>query len=202
MIFSNRERQAPTKIEHTEPSHLARYKFAEQFVKKDNVVLDVPCGSGYGTKLLSSKGAMIYGIDINKDAIEHANEFFKNDLDNFCIGDAEDLRKIFPDDKFFDVIISLEGIEHFNNPNHFLSEVERLLKTKGKFIISTPRKPHGSPFHITEYNLDEFRNVLLSKFKIEKIYGQVFDKFHNLSKDNIDPSAYEKFNFVAICSPR
>lgn len=202
MIISDKERQAPIKIEETEPTHLARYKFAEQYIKQGDKVLDAPCGSGYGTKLISLKGAKTYGVDIHEGAIKHAKEFFLNDSDYFYVGNIEDMKTLFPSNEFFDVIISFEGIEHLKNPNLFLSEVKRLLKPRGILIISTPRKPHGSLFHIMEYSLDEFQNMLLSKFIIKEIYGQVYDKFYNLSENDIDPNAYEKFNFVAICSPK
>lgn len=200
MIISDKERQAPIKIEEAEPSHLARYKFAEQYVQQGNKVLDAPCGSGYGTKLLSLKGAKTYGVDIHEGAIEHAKEFFLNDSDCFYVGNIEDMKSLFPNKEFFDVVVSFEGIEHLNNPDYFLNEVRRLLKPQGILIISTPRKPHGSPFHTVEYDLNEFRNILFSKFIINKMYGQVYDKFYDLSKNNINPNDYKRFNFVAICS--
>jgi 2-polyprenyl-3-methyl-5-hydroxy-6-metoxy-1,4-benzoquinol methylase len=109
------------------------------------------------------------------------------------------MKDLFPDNTF-DKVVSFEGIEHLHNPNYFLDEVKRTLKPQGLFIISTPRKPHGSPFHIKEYDLDEFKELLQDKFKILEIYGQLFTDFHNLATSNINPNVYRRFNFIAICS--
>jgi len=202
MIVSDKERQAPLKIEEAEPTHLARYKFAGEYISKRMKVLDAPCGSGYGTKFLALKGAEVYGVDINEGAIGHAKEFFSDELGHFYVGDIENMRNIFNEDKFFDAVVSFEGIEHLKNPDSFLSEAERLLKPDGIFMISTPRKPHGSPFHIKEYSLDEFKDLLSGRFAIKEIYGQIYTEFHDLFKEKIDPNAYQKFNFIAVCSPK
>src|SRR4030042_3828224 len=159
-IFSDEERQAPIEVKETEPSHLARYQFALSYISKGDKVLDVPWGSGYGTKLLTSKEAEIFGIDIHEGAVGHAKEFFSDKLNSFLVGNMEDMGKLFPQDKVFDVIVSFEGIEHIKHPEKFLKEVKRLLKDRGKFIISTPRKSHGNPYHIKEYSLEEFKQEL------------------------------------------
>lgn len=72
MIVSDSERIAPTQVEEAEPSHLARYQFALRFVQAEDQVLDIPSGSGYGAKLLSSKAKHVHAIEIFKDAVDHA----------------------------------------------------------------------------------------------------------------------------------
>lgn len=57
MIQSDAERQAPITLEDAEPSHLARYQFAQSYLTPTDIVLDAPCGSGYGTCLLSKSTA-------------------------------------------------------------------------------------------------------------------------------------------------
>ena len=173
MIESDAERQAPKNVMEAEPSHLARYKFAKKYLNETDTVLDIPCGSGYGTKLLSSYCKKIVGVDIYQDAITHANEFFKDDNNHFLVGNMENIKNIFPHNYVFDKIISFEGIEHIKYPKKFLDEIFRLLKQDGEFIISTPRKPHGSPYHIIEYSLDEFRDILSTRFEIKKMYCAV-----------------------------
>lgn len=200
MILSDQERQAPTKLEDAEPTHLARYNFALKYVSTGDRVIDVPCGSGYGTKLIAQKGVSVYGVDIHSGTIEHAKEFFSGSGISFLEGNMENLENIFPEDNYFDVIISFEGIEHIKNPNLFLNESKRLLKNDGKMIISTPRKPHGSPYHITEYSLEEFKKLLSKNFVIEDIFGQIYTDIFNMTERKEDPSAYGKFNFIAICT--
>ncbi|MBI2558830.1 class I SAM-dependent methyltransferase [Candidatus Woesearchaeota archaeon] len=202
MIQSDGERQAPTKVSETEPSHLARYAFALGYALPDNVILDAPCGSGYGTRVLASRAAKVYGMDISEGAIRHAQEFFSSPSNSFHVGNVERMVEVFPDSSCLDLIVSFEGIEHLENPDIFLKEAKRLLKPEGKIIISTPRKPHGSPYHKREYSLEEFKNELETCFKIERMYGQIFTKVIDLAVSSVNPSDYRRFNFIAECSPR
>lgn len=202
MILSDKERQAPTSIGHAEPSHLARYQFALGYIPRDAKVLDVPCGTGYGVKLLASSGAKICGVDISKGAIQHAKEFFSVDGASFYAGNIENMKQLFPSDKYFNVVTSFEGIEHVQFPEAFLDEVNRLLKPDGMFIVSTPRKPHGSPYHFHEYSRKEFEALLSSRFIIKKMFGQIYTDIFDTSERNEDPNACERFNFIACCFPK
>jgi len=202
MIESDRERQSPSSIQDTEPSHLARYKFALNYLSQTDVVLDAPSGSGYGTSLLASKGVRVYGIDIYDKAIEHARKFFSLPSNSFHVGNIEDLLNLFPESCCFDLLVSFEGVEHLEHPTMFLNEARRLLKPNGRMIISTPRKPHGNPFHIKEYSLEEFTAELSVNFNIHTMFGQVYTDIFDLSERAVNPHDYRKFNFIAYCSPK
>lgn len=199
MIESNRERQAPQKSLEAEPSHLARYKFSLNYINSGNIVLDLPCGTGYGSEVMSTKAKEVVGIDIGVEAIEHAKEFFENDKIKFIVGNAENLQNVFPNNEIFDVIVSFEGIEHLNNQDFSLQEMKRLLKKEGQLIISTPRKPHGSPYHTVEFSLEEFRNFLSKEFIVEKMYGQIYTDIFDLEERKENPHEYKRFNFIALC---
>jgi SAM-dependent methyltransferase len=86
-------------------------------------------------------------------------------------------------DGFADVFISLETIEHVEDDVALIEETFRVLKPGGIFVCSTPNReitnPGTSiadapwnPYHIREYNLDEFRARLESRFEIQGVYGQ------------------------------
>lgn len=84
-------------------------------------------------------------------------------------------------DECFDVVVSLETIEHLQNYGKFLDECRRVLKTSGKFVCSTPNKrifsPHGgvaTPVHVHEFYLGEFYSLLKEYFANIAIYGQRF----------------------------
>ncbi|MFM7116190.1 MAG: class I SAM-dependent methyltransferase, partial [Planctomycetota bacterium] len=55
--------------------HLARYRFASSYVSGKDVV-DIACGTGYGTRLLceSGKAKSVLGIDIDDAAIAYARK--------------------------------------------------------------------------------------------------------------------------------
>ncbi|MDD2487145.1 MAG: class I SAM-dependent methyltransferase [Candidatus Gracilibacteria bacterium] len=194
--MTSTERQSPETIESAEITHAARYHFAKKFLKSDQITLDAPCGTGYGTSIITQIGAKCRGIDISKDAINHANTFFSNDLNDFLVGNIEKINNYFNDR--FDAVISFEGIEHISNQEDFLDGVKKILKKNGVLIISTPRKPHGNPFHIKELELEEFVNLLNYRFKVISIYTQAFTDFQPYDERK-DYSIYKKLNYIAIC---
>jgi len=200
MIETNKERQAPKKLEETEPSHLARYRFALEFIEDDDIVLDAPCGTGYGSALLTERSKKVYGVDISSPAIEHANELFCNDNNCFFVCDIQDM-KMFKD-AYFDVIVSFQGIERIKNPHKFLEEIKRVLRPEGRLIISTPRKPEGSEYHIVEFNLEEFKTILSKYFNITGMFGQIYTEIFDLEAKKIDAFAYNRFDYIALCVNR
>ena len=51
--------------------HFHRYAFAAQFVKGKRV-LDMACGDGYGSNMLSKEAEYVVGIDIYENAVRNA----------------------------------------------------------------------------------------------------------------------------------
>ncbi|MBP6942668.1 MAG: class I SAM-dependent methyltransferase [Candidatus Buchananbacteria bacterium] len=202
MIVSDKERQAPLTVQEAEPSHLARYQFALSFVKNTDRVLDVPCGSGYGTNLLATKAKTATGIDIHPGAIQHAQEFFAAQNINFLVADMQTIEASFSTQGTFDLITSFEGIEHIEKQEEFLAGISKLLTDDGYLIISTPRKPHGSPYHTVEFSLEAFKEILSKNFVIEKMFGQIYTDIFDLATRAENPADYHRFNFIALCRPR
>lgn len=170
--------------------HLARYNFIKDFIK-NKIVLDVACGTGYGTRMIKDFGAKkVFGVDLSDAAIKHAINNYACENLVFKCGNAAQLNF---EEKYFDVIISFETIEHLNaqTRDKYLNELYRVLKNDGTLILSTPNRivvsPHSStphyPHHIIEYNLKELVDILTKyKFKIFNIFGQrIMLKIYNWS---------------------
>jgi O-antigen biosynthesis protein len=196
-LNSTKERISPKNMSEIDITYFVRYDFVKKYIQKDFLVLDAPCGTGFGCKILSKKSKQIFGVDLSKEAINHSKKYFDSNNITYIKTNCENMSKKIT--KKFDIIISFEGIEHFRNPKKFLVECKKMLKENGKLIISTPRKPHGNPFHFKEYNLEEFKTELKKFFKINSIFGQIYDNIFEFSKEKIDPMHYKKFNFIAVC---
>jgi ubiquinone/menaquinone biosynthesis C-methylase UbiE len=155
--------------------YLGIYAFAAEFVK-GKVVLDVACGAGYGSSYLFSKGARaVIGGDITAEAIEAAQKFYGGEGVEFRVLDAT--RLPFADESF-DVVTSMETIEHLEQYRDYLNECKRVLKEGGVFVCSTPNKGHGipeikefSPFHVHEFYAEEFKELLSQFFTGTQLYG-------------------------------
>ncbi len=152
--------------------HYARYIFSSFFVG-GKVVLDVACGTGYGSFYLAKKGAKkVFGVDNSEDAIAYAKREFSHPKVEYLVGDAQDLKL---SDRSVDVVVSLETIEHVPDFKKFLGEVTRVLKKDGLFIVSTPNEkvfPPDSPWHKKEFTLREFKEVLKKLFKNIDLFYQ------------------------------
>ena len=157
--------------------HLARYVFASRYVKGADV-LDIACGSGYGSSYLIGKGAKtVTGADFNEEAIEIARKNFSQAGLTFQAADALTLPFA---DSAFDVVTSMGMIDHLENPDIFLIGAGRVLRNRGYFICAIrnreaitpfPMKKTVSPFHKIEYSPLELSRLLSQYFSNVKVYG-------------------------------
>lgn len=151
---------------------LARYKFATKYVH-GKTVLDVACGSGYGSNMLKNFAKEVYGVDYSREAVKYAKEFYRDIA--FLVASAEYLPF---KEGVFDTVVSFETIEHLRKPEKFVEDVKRILKGSGGLtIISTPwltedYKFHSLGNHIHSFNF-KFLDEILSCFPIRKYLSQV-----------------------------
>jgi len=155
--------------------HIARYDFASRYTAGKRVV-DVACGTGYGSAFLRSKGALsVTGIDLSEEAIAHAAKHHAAAGITFLRGDVSLLRSVAP----ADCVVSFETIEHLGDPDTLLSPASGILGPEGLFIVSTPVRHGGSladrpanPFHVREWNEEEFDLLLSRYFPARRFYFQ------------------------------
>lgn len=149
--------------------HLARYMNAKPYIKGKRV-LDAACGEGYGTRLIYDWGAAsVVGVDISEAAVLTAEKNFGNPHVEYLVHDVEELP--FPDNSF-DVVVSLETVEHLNDPVKFLKEMRRVLKENGTAIISCPNDNYYAQnvpdyiniYHKRRYTWPEYRELVRKEF--------------------------------------
>jgi len=178
--------------------HLHRYAFATQLVKGKKV-LDLAYGEGYGPYMLSKEAKYVVAIEIDEQAVKHAKSRYLRENLEFIQGSI--LEVPIKSDKNFDVIICFEGIEHIEQHDKLLSEVKRLLKDEGLFIVSTPNREaytdeanYENPFHTKELYFDQFKILLRSYFKNVKFLGQRVYSGSNLwDISSKEYSSYKEF---------
>ncbi|MFA7097552.1 MAG: class I SAM-dependent methyltransferase [Gammaproteobacteria bacterium] len=93
-------------------------------------ILDLPCGAGAFSARLLADGAEVVSVDIER------SESLLVPAERLVLHDAN-LTFPFADSEF-DAVVSIEGIEHIENPFHFLRECRRVLKDGGYLIVTTP----------------------------------------------------------------
>ncbi|HBP39523.1 MAG TPA: class I SAM-dependent methyltransferase [Patescibacteria group bacterium] len=120
------------------------YRLKEIYIKKDldklgmkkgSSVLEVGSGQGIFLNRLSSYYNVIaLGVDVSDDSIKYANKYCSDNNLKFIKASATNLPF---KDKNFDTIVSFDTMEHVKNQNKMLSEIIRVLKQNGKFLVYT-----------------------------------------------------------------
>ncbi|MCK5332359.1 class I SAM-dependent methyltransferase [Candidatus Parcubacteria bacterium] len=156
--------------------HSFEYQSAIEKLTADNLVIEIGCGEGYGTSLLSKNVKRIIGIDIDQNTIKHASDKYASEN---CVFQQFNGTKIPHNSNSFDVAVSFHVIEHVRDDYNFISEIYRVLKSGGILIISTPnKKPRTgrrgrllNEFHVREYYFNELNEILQRTFSNIKIMG-------------------------------
>ena len=169
------ERLVPTLRGDIILEHLHRYAFASEMAGGRDV-LDIACGEGYGSNLLATRARTVVGVDISEEATRHAtNKYARANL-NFVTGNC--IAIPLPAASV-DMVVSFETIEHFAEHEVFLTEVRRVLRAGGIFVVSTPDKTiytgklgNRNQFHPRELEAVEFTGNLTANFAHTRILGQ------------------------------
>ncbi len=174
MLFTG-ERYVPTEQGRIRLEHFHRYGIIRKIVT-DKDVLDIACGEGYGSSLISSVARSIVGVDISDAAIHHASSTYSASNLKFRQGSATQIPEA---DASFDVIVSFETIEHLAEQEQMLAEIRRVLRPNGCLVISSPNRPvyseesgEANHFHVKELDFKEFDNLLRAQFLCIEYYGQ------------------------------
>ncbi len=152
-------------------------------------VLDIGCGAGNSTKMISETRADVIGIDFSEKMINVAKNVYPNIT--FKQSDAENIPL---EDNSTDVVIANFVVHHFAEPSKVFKEINRVLKSNGKFAFAVwganeeqsslgaffqafakhhelTELPHGPLFGITDFETynNLAKNADLKNFKLEKL---------------------------------
>jgi demethylmenaquinone methyltransferase/2-methoxy-6-polyprenyl-1,4-benzoquinol methylase len=116
--------------------------------KNPNTILDIATGTGDLAILLSNTDAKkIIGLDISAGMLEVGKQKIANrnlsDKIEMILGDSE---KMPFDDNAFDAVTVAFGIRNFENLEKGLTEILRVLKPNGIFVILETSVPEKFPF--------------------------------------------------------
>jgi len=179
------ERQVGKTLDEIRFDHRVRYQLAIEFLKekKHYVGLDCFCGNGYGSHFMANQlsDCNIIGIDASQEAIECANKYYSSKNILFSC-------KLFPfclPKETFDFIVCFESLEHVIEGEEMMNQLIHSLKLGGYLFFSIPNenvhslKLNKHPFHYKHYTDAEVKNMMQSKLKLIKMYGQNVYVFRN-----------------------
>lgn len=110
-------------------SPLFRAMISATAIDANKKVLDIGCGTGHSSELISRSGATVVAVDAAKDLVDHARTSFPH-ID-FRVGAIEDLA--FDDDDF-DVVYAANSVQYAADLGTALHEVKRVCKPSGLIV--------------------------------------------------------------------
>ena len=150
--------------------HLVVYEWIRRRVGGLRVI-DMACGEGYGSDVLSRSAASVVGVDANPEAHEHAKARYTRPGLRF----ERNMIQLFAEPA--DAIVFLQTIEHVEDPGDLLEHFKRISDV---VFVSTPNvltlapdgaDRSGNPWHVHEYRAAEFRALLGEHFSQVELLG-------------------------------
>lgn len=137
-------------------------------------ILEMGSGTGYGARELAAALPRVVAVDrvaplATRQAANEATKeqpparFLRADLESMPLRhDA------------FDLVASFQVIEHLADPANYLDALARHLRPDGIALVTTPNRLNSdgeNPFHVREYESDELRTLLETRFESVEMHG-------------------------------
>jgi SAM-dependent methyltransferase len=113
--------------------HASVLRELEPRLKARTRVIDLGAGTGAWSKRLLSFDAEVTAVDVQEAAFEARGRGIR-----FIPGDLNGDFAARIDGGPYDLVTSIEVIEHLENPRHFLREARKLVSDDGWILITTP----------------------------------------------------------------
>ena len=118
---------------HTAKNKLVK-DLIKRFIRKKSLkILDLGCGTGGVLTALKSLGS-IYALDKTNQALTKAKS---RGIKNLTRHNLDNLPLPFKKNQF-DLILTLDVLEHLRNPETTIIDIKRILKPSGYLIITVP----------------------------------------------------------------
>lgn len=171
-------------------------------------IVDVGCGGGFGTYILSHEADFVWGIDVSENSIAWAKEVYEKNKNNIYYSsqisfDVIDIKNEPRELMKFDIVACVEVIEHIEDYEKTLAFLKRFFKTDKRGVcleppnstfafISSPNRNSDkiqkdtplSKRHIREWTPEELYNILTKHFKYVSLTNQ---KGEPREFDMVDP---------------
>lgn len=123
-------------------------------------ILDIGCGCGKQSILLSANNNKVTGIDLQDWMLDYANKYNSNENTTYICGDF--MKYEFEENKF-DIIISQNVFFHIKDKDFLLRKIHSLLKSGGAFYFTDLTQ------HIAEWNDENLAYPVTPDFYSKKL---------------------------------
>lgn len=148
--------------------------------------LDLGCGTGEMIKQImqSDNHKELYGIDLSEEMLSVAKGKLPDQV-KLLLGDSESLP--FPDN-FFDVVYCNDSFHHYPAPQNVLSEVQRVLKPGGTFLMGDCWQPYIGRM-IMNFYMRHSKEGDVRIYSETEMVSMLSEYFHDVSWERIGNTA-------------
>ncbi len=179
-FYADREDAGERSIQHSHDRLAVVQEIFQQH--QFDKILDARCGNGLYTSSLADacEATEVHGFELYKNKREQAN---RRDINARRI-DLNNARFPFKNDSF-DAVVGIDIIEHLYDPDHFLEEAKRVLKSEGFLILATPNLASWHNRISLLFGYQPFAENLSRRYPI----GHLFEN-DTLIDDEVPPSSH------------
>lgn len=164
-------------------------------------IIDIGCSIGIGSNILSHEARFVWGIDVNKEAIEFASQAFRRPNLDFAILDIENppTRPISQ----FEIVVASEILEHLADPEKGLQTIKTMMGKNAIGFITCPNgnnkevveneNKHG--YHLQHWNAGTFYELMTKHFQVVTMYS--VDKLDTWEQEETVDGTSEDYLIVA-----
>ena len=153
----------------------AKVEVVESYLSGEYSCLDIGCGDGAYAAYLADRCKYVLGVDADYEAIRLAKSKVFEEKVIDCEFIQTPISKINPDnldiESKFDLIYSMDVIEHLPQPEELLQAALNVVKPTGLVLIGTPlfiTPELVSGYHVKEFTIEELRDVISPYLSIQK----------------------------------
>jgi SAM-dependent methyltransferase len=152
--------------------HVHRYRLAASLCQGLRV-LDLGCGSGYGSAILRESAVAVTGVDNDVATVDMARVTVGAEHD--VLFEAADAAEYLQRDlgESFDAIVCFESLEHLPDPEDALASLENHAREGLRLVLSVPNSRtlgEVNEFHVTDYGFDEAQEAFARFEEVTILY--------------------------------
>lgn len=172
-----------------------RFEMFKDKIDKNMKLLEVGCGYGFFVEHLKSKGYNIEGIEIGNSRREYGIKELGCEIFDINLL-SEDIP--MSQNEKYDIIFLFHVLEHISEPEKFLKNIRKMLKTEGTLIIEVPniddhmliRSEQYRDFYFQRAHLTYFGRLTLNDLLIKSGYTNM--EFEGVQRYNL----YNALNWI------
>lgn len=182
------------------PEYRAKIELLEELVDPSDTCLDLGCGDGAYVYALSKRCQEVVGIDADAAAARLAtSQLRKAKATNArCIQlPLSQVEDQLGDEAPFDIVYSMDVIEHLPQPRELLEVACRMAGPSGAIVIGTPLFLGDhlvSEYHVKEYTREEYVDLVGDHIELDRIV--------TLRDRRLDGEMYDESFIVGVGRPR